>query len=59
MKEKFLIERFRFLLHIRNKYNQSLNTIYNMIYSIMFRVNESYNQGIFNQNKLTNYFTQL
>ena len=30
-----------------------------MIYSIMFRVNESYNQGIFNQNKLTNYFTQL
>ena len=59
MKENFLIERFRFLLHIRDKYNQSLNTIYNMIYSIMFRVNESYNQGIFNQNKLTNYFTQL
>ena len=59
MTDSFLIERFRFLIHTRDKYNQSLTTIYNMLYSIMFRVNESYNQGIFSQNKLTNYFTSL
>ena len=57
MKDSFLIERFRFLVKVRNKYNQSLNTIYEMIYSIMYRVNDNYNQGIFTQNKLTNYFT--
>jgi endopeptidase La len=59
MKDFFLIERFRFLIHTKDKYNQSLTTIYNMIYSIMFRVNESYNQGIFSQNKLTHYLTSL
>ena len=56
MKNSFLIERFRFLVKTRDKYNQSLTTIYNMLYSIMFRVNDNYNQGIFTQNKLTNYF---
>ena len=59
MKDSFLVERFRFLVKVRNKYNQSLNTIYEMIYSIMYRVNDNYNQGIFTQNKLTNYFTSL
>ena len=59
MKDSFLAERFRFLVKVRNKYNQSLNTIYEMIYSIMYRVNDNYNQGIFTQNKLTNYFTSL
>ena len=59
MTKSFLVERFRFLIHIRDKYNKSLTTIYNMIYSIMFRVNDNYNQGIFTQNKLTNYFTSL
>ena len=59
MEKSFLVERFRFLIHIRDKYNKSLTTIYNMIYSIMFRVNDNYNQGIFTQNKLTNYFTSL
>ena len=30
-----------------------------MLYSIMFRVNDNCSQGIFTQNKLTNYFTSL
>ena len=59
MKDSFLVERFRFLVKTRDKYNQSLTTIYNMLYSIMFRVNDNYSQGIFTQNKLTNYFTSL
>ena len=46
MKDSFLFERFRVnsSKKVRTKYNQSLNTIYEMIYSIMYRVNDNYNR---------------
>ena len=59
MKKNFFAERFRFLVNVRDKYNKSLTTIYEMIYSIMYRVNDNYTHGIFTQNKLTNYFNSL
>ena len=59
MKKNFLAERFRFLVNVRDKYNKSLTSIYEMIYSIMYRINDNYTHGIFTQNKLTNYFNSL
>ena len=59
MKKNFLAERFRLIVNVRDKYNKSLTSIYEMIYSIMVSINDNYTHGIFTQNKLTNYFNSL